>query len=60
MRFSPTDQAQPKIHSDKPPPEESDEVKKHNEDLRNTKGTSHAGPDGEKVDKGFWRGEGDA
>ncbi|KAI9726187.1 MAG: hypothetical protein M1828_001860 [Chrysothrix sp. TS-e1954] len=51
--------AQPKIHSEKAPSGDAEAVRKHNEDLKNTQGTSH-GHQGEKVEKGFWKGEGDA
>ena len=55
---SETSGAQPKIHDAKIPPEESEEVRQHNEDMGKRHDRSHnqIGDDG-KVDKGFWSGE---
>ena len=50
--------AQPKIYSEKPPAEPSEEVKKHNKDFDNRYGAQNKSDhnDKDKVGKGFWSG----
>lgn len=54
--------AQPKILSENPPPEDAEDVKKHNEDLasraeRADSKVSNEDTENDKVSKGFWSGE---
>ncbi|KAL8768650.1 MAG: hypothetical protein Q9209_005209 [Squamulea sp. 1 TL-2023] len=51
---------QPKILSENPPAEESDDVKAHNEDMgkRHDRANAEVDEKGETVEKGFWKGSG--
>ena len=48
---------QPKIHSEKVPAEESDDVKAHNEDMakRHDRANAEVDNKGHTVEKGFWK-----
>jgi hypothetical protein len=54
----PSNKARPMIHDDRHQPAETEDAKKHNEEFekRYEQASSGLNADGEKVEKGFWKG----
>lgn len=53
----PKNGAQPKLNTEPPKGQDSKEVREHNEEVKNRSGKIHEDGKGEKVEKGYWKGE---
>ncbi|QIW95139.1 hypothetical protein AMS68_000657 [Peltaster fructicola] len=51
------DGSKPMIHDESQPKNESEDVKRHNEELDQRKEKTHSRDSGEKVDPKFWKGD---